>query len=177
MREQLVPAAEAHVIDTNLFIEFERNDAVALLERIATEYEVVFLIPRRVYEELTPENLPYDSPPVDDAIEDRWVRVIDTIDYANPVVSDTMDTVRRYVAVTDNRPEHEIEQADAELGGAAAQLLEQGETQSVAVYTSDRAAFRGIERALTKHGYDGRMKLVVARNFFEEVQARYEFSE
>lgn len=177
MSNRLVPSAEAHVIDTNLFIEFERNDAISLLKRAASEHDVVFLLPQRVYEELTPDNLPYSTPPVETAIEDGWVRVLDALEYANPVVSATMDTVRRYIAVTDDRPEHEIEQADAEVGGAAAQLLERGDAQSVVVYTSDVAAFRGIERALTIHDYDGRTKLVVAHDFFEEVQARYEFAE
>lgn len=170
------PAVDAHVIDTNLFIAFERADAVHLLERAATEFDVVLLLPRRVYAELTPEGTPYSSPPVDAAIEDGWARVIEEIEYANPVISDTMDIVRRYIAAADDRPEHEIEQADAEVGGAAAQLLEKGEAESVAVYTNDKAAFRGIERALAAHGYEHQAHLVNAFDFFEAVRDRYEFS-
>lgn len=147
MTNRLVPTAEAHVVDTNLFIEFERNNAIPLLKRLANEYNIVFLL-GRVYEELTPENLPYRTLPVGTAIEDGWVRVIDALNYANPVVSDTMDTVRRYIAVTDNCPEHEIEQSDAEVGGAAGQLLDQDDAQSVAVYTSDMAAFEELNGRL-----------------------------
>jgi len=66
------PDVDAHVIDTNLFVAFERNDAIDLLERNVSEHEVTVSVPRRVYEELTPESLPYDTPPVDEAIEAGW---------------------------------------------------------------------------------------------------------
>jgi len=91
--DQLFPDADAHVIDTDLFIAFERNGAVNLLERSTSEHNVTLLVPQRVYDELAPENLPYDTPPVDSAIEAGWVRVLDEVDYANPVVSSTMDMV------------------------------------------------------------------------------------
>lgn len=175
MAEPLFPAVDAHVIDTNLFIEFERADAVPLLERAVTDHGVVLLCPSRVYDELTPETALYDVPPVDIAIEAGWVQVLAEIDYTLPVVSATMDMVRRYIAVADDRPEHEIEQADAEVGGATVQLLTQGDAASVAVYTNDRAAFRGIERALTAQGYDQQLELVSAQTVFETVQSRYEF--
>lgn len=50
MSEALVPSTEGHIIDTNLFIVFERNDALELLERVVTERGVEFLIPERVYD-------------------------------------------------------------------------------------------------------------------------------
>lgn len=173
----LVPDVDAHVADTNLFIVFERHGAVSMLERAVTENGVVLLLPQRVYEELTPEGLPYDVPPVDDAIDAGWMQVIEEVDYENPVVSSTMDMVRRYIAVADNRPEHEIEQADAEVGGATAMLLAARRAASVAVYTNDRAAFRGIERALTSHGYGDRVELVNSFDFFEQVRNRYPFGQ
>ena len=101
MTTQLFPDVDAHVIDTNLFVAFERNDAIDLLERNVSEHEVTVSVPRRVYEELTPESLPYDTPPVDEAIEAGWVELLDEVDYANPVVSATMDMVRRYIAAAD----------------------------------------------------------------------------
>jgi predicted nucleic acid-binding protein len=139
---QLFPDVDAHVIDTNLFVAFERNDAIDLLERNVSEHEVTVSVPRRVYEELTPESLPYDTPPVDEAIEAGWVELLDEVDYANPVVSATMDMVRRYIAAADERAAHTVEQADAEVGGATATLLERGTANSVAVYTNDLPAFR-----------------------------------
>ena len=133
------------------------------------------MLPQRVYEELTPEALPYDVPPVDAAIDAGWVQVMGEVEYENPVVSSTMDMVRRYIAVADNRPEHEIEQADAEVGGATAMILATGRAASVAVYTNDRAAFRGIERALTSHGYGDQVELVKSFDFYEQVRNRYPF--
>jgi hypothetical protein len=54
-------------------------------------------------------------------------------------------------------------------------LLERGDADSVAVYTHDLAAFRGIERALTEHGYENRVQLVRAFDFVEAVENRYQF--
>jgi hypothetical protein len=175
MPESLFPPTEAHVIDTNLFIAFERTDSLSLLERAVTGRGIEFLLPERVYDELTPEGLPYETPPIDQAIDDGWVRIIQDIDYSDPVVSNTMDMVRRYIAAADGRSEHDIEQADAVVGGVTATLLVKEQVESVAVYTSDRAAFRGIERALAEHGYNNRVQLVRAFDFFDAVQDRYQF--
>ena len=176
MPELLVPDAESHLIDTNLFIRFERHDTIGLLKRAVTEHGIVLLVPQRVYEELTPESYPYDQPPIDDAIESGWVQVLNEVDYSNPVVSATMDMVRQYISVATDRPEHMVEQADAEVGGAAATLLEDGRTNSVAIYTDDRAAFRGIERALSKHNYENQVQLIKAFDFADTVENRYQFS-
>ena len=172
MSDSLFPAVDAHVIDSNLFIAFERKDAVDLLERAVTENDVVLLVPQRVYRELTPKSLPYDRPPVDAAIDAGWVRVLNGVAYSNPVVSETMDVIRRYIAAADGRPEHEIEQADAAVGGATATLLESGKADSAAVYTNDVAAFRGIERALAVNGYEDRVQLVRAFDFLEDMLTR-----
>jgi len=52
-----------------------------------------------------------------------------------------MDMVRQYISAATDRPEHTIEQADAEVAGAAATLLEQKQTESIAIYTNDLPAF------------------------------------
>jgi len=173
--DSLCPDADAHVVDTNLFVTVERHDTVDLLERTVRAHNIALLLPARVYEELTPANYPYGTPPVDDAIEAGWAEVLDDIDYTNPVVSATMDMVRRYIAAADDRPEHDIEQADAEVGGATAMLLERGSADSVAVYTHDLPAFRGIERALAEHGYEDRVQFVRAFDFVEAIENRYQF--
>jgi len=175
--DALFPDVEAHVIDTNLFVTFERHDTIELLERAVRAHDIVLLLPSRVHEELTPANYPYRTPPVDDAIEAGWVQILEEVDYTNPVVSATMDIVRRYIAAADGRPEHEIEQADAEVGGATAMLLERGDADSVAVYTHDLPAFRGIERALSEHGYEDRVQLVRAFDLVKAVEDQYQFHE
>ena len=176
MSAHLFPSVESHIIDANLFIRFERHDSVDLLERAVTEQNVVLLLPTRVYEELTPDSYPYGSPPIEDAIDAGWVQLLEEVDYSNPVVSATMDMVRQYIAAATDRPEHPIEQADAEVGGAAATLLEQGRTESIAIYTNDVPAFRGIERALSQHDYEDPVQLVKAFDFVKSVENRYEFS-
>lgn len=176
MSAQLFPSVESHIIDANLFIRFERHDTVNLLERAVTERDVVLLLPTRVYDELTPESYPYGTPPIEDAIEVGWVQLLEEVDYSSPVVSATMDMVRQYIAAATDRPEHTIEQADAEVGGAAATLLEQGRTESVAIYTNDLPAFRGIERALSQHGYEDPVQLVKAFDFVKSIENRYQFS-
>jgi hypothetical protein len=93
--DALFPDVEAHVIDTNLFVTFERHDTIELLERAVRAHDIVLLLPSRVHEELTPANYPYRTPPVDDAIEAGWVQILEEVDYTNPVVSATMDIVRR----------------------------------------------------------------------------------
>jgi hypothetical protein len=87
-----------------------------------------------------------------------------------------MDMVRHYISAATERPEHTIEQADAEVGGAAATLLEDGLTNSIAIYTNDRAAFRGIERALSQYGYENHVQLVKAFGFADAVEDKYPFS-
>ena len=175
MSDSLFPDVERHVIDTNLFVTFERHNTIELLERAVTEHGLVLSLPSRVYDELTPAEYPYGTPPIDDAIDAGWVEVLGEVDYTNPVVSGTMDMVRRYIAAADDRPEHDIEQADAEIGGATATLLERGQADSVAVYTHDLPAFRGIERALDEYGYENRVQLVRAFDFVEAVEDRYQF--
>lgn len=177
MASEPFPEADAHVIDASLFILFERKSAVELLERAVQEFDVTLVVPQRIYDELTPADLPYETPPIDDALDAGWVRVSDEIDYANPIVSTTMDLVRRYIAAASDRPQDEIEQADAALGGVTATLLEQGEIETVAVYTRDKAAFRGIERALAEHGYEQRVQLVNAFDCYEVVRERFQFQE
>ena len=167
---------ESHLIDANLFIRFERHNTVNLLERAVTEQNIVLLLPTRVYEELTPESYPYGTPPVEDAIEAGWVQLLEEVNYSNPVVSATMDMVRQYISAATDRPEHTIEQADAEVGGAAATLLEQGRTESIAIYTNDLPAFRGIERALSQHGYEDAVQLIKAFDFVTSIENRYQFS-
>ena len=161
MSAQLFPSAESHIIDSNLFIRFERHDTVDLLERAVTEHGVTLLVPTRVYEELTPGSYPHETPPIEDALEAGWVQLLDAVDYSNPVVSATMDMVRQYISVATGRPEH---------------MIEQGQTESIAIYTNDLSAFRGIERALTQHDYKDSVQLVKAFDFATSVENRYQFS-
>ena len=48
----IIPDTVAHVADTNLFIAFERPESgnFSLLERIAQQHDLTFIIPQRVYD-------------------------------------------------------------------------------------------------------------------------------
>ena len=58
----------------------------------------------------------------------------------------------------------------------AATLLAQGRTESIAIYTNDVPAFRGIERALSQHGYEDPVQIVKAFDIVKSVENRYQFS-
>lgn len=103
---------------------------------------------------------------------ERYRRVrkfAEPLDYTVPLVSRTMDGVKRYIANADDRPEDEIERADAALGGLAAQLLAEGSVTSVYVYTPDIAAGEGIETAFASKGYGDAIAFVNAFRFIEDL--------
>lgn len=179
MSLSIIPDTNVHIADTNLFIAFGRPESgrFELLERIAEEHGLVFTIPQRVYDELTVNENDYtiSQEPIDLALERGWATLAEDLDYANPVVSDTMDIVRRYIAIATERDEDEVEQADASVGGVAAQLLEREEALSITVYTGDIAARRGIEVALTKHGYSDCIRTIDTFDVQNAAVNQYEY--
>jgi rRNA-processing protein FCF1 len=160
----IIPDTVAHVADTNLFIAFGRQESgnFSVLERIAQQHDITFIVPQRVYEELTVDGKEYTTAgsPIDLALDRGWATLASDLDYANPVISDTMDIVRRYIATAAEKSEDTVEKTDTAIGGIAAQFLERGEHTSVTVYTGDIAARRGIEVALAKYGYSDRIRTV-----------------
>lgn len=160
----IIPDTVAHVADTNLFIAFGRSESgnFSTLERIAQQHNLTFIIPQRVYDELTVNRSEYTTADsaIDLALDSGWATLANDLDYTNPTVSDTMDIIRRYIAAAAEESEDTVEKTDTAIGGVAAQLLERGENTSVTVYTGDIAARRGIEVALTKYGYSERVRTV-----------------
>lgn len=164
MPESIIPDTDAHVADTNLFIAFGRTETgnFSILERIAQEHDLTFIIPRRVYDELTINSVEYTTAdlPIDLALDRGWATLANDLDYTHSAVSDTMDIVQRYISTAAEKSEDAVEKTDTAIGGVAAQLLERGESTSVTVYTGDVAARRGIEVALAKYGYSDRIRTV-----------------
>jgi predicted nucleic acid-binding protein len=116
-----------HIADTGFFVALG-NPSKERYQRVRTfarRNDLVFVVPERVYEELTSadssERLTAEPIPVDVAIDEGWVRVADPLEYTNPLVSKTMDDIQRYIASVDDRPEDEIERADPALGALTAQ--------------------------------------------------------
>jgi hypothetical protein len=164
MSLSIIPDTDAHIADTNLFIAFGRPESgnFSTLERIAKSHGLTFIIPQRVYDELSMDKYKYTTAdlPIDLALDRGWATFADDIDYANPLVSDLMDIVQRYIATAAEKRDDTVEKTDTAIGGVAAQLLERDESTSVTVYTGDIVARRGIEVALTKYGFSDRMHIV-----------------
>lgn len=117
MSDLTSPPAEpvAVVADTGLFVACGRqtNNKYVALERFARRNELTFVIPERVYEELTgaPARSTPGQTPIDSAIESGWVEIAAPIDYSNGTVSSVMDSARSRIASLSNRPEDKIEKS------------------------------------------------------------------
>lgn len=158
-----------HIADTGFIVPLGQptNPRYQRVRTFAERNEIVFLIPERVYEELTEPAS--ETATIDIAIEKGWVAVSDPLDYSVPLVSKTMDGVQRYIANADDRPEDEIERADTALGGLAAQVLAEGSASSVYIYTSDIAAGEGVETVLGSQEYNDSVTFVNAFQFIDDL--------
>lgn len=164
--------SERHVADTGLFVALGQptNRRFRTVRRTARREGIRFVVPVRVYEELTADTSA-ETPPIDAAVDDGWVTVAEPLDFSVPVVSRTMDGVQRHVANADNRRPDEVERADAALGALAAQYLATTTTAQVFVYTTDIAAGNAVERVLASEGYGDSVTFVNGFQFVDEVVA------
>ncbi len=160
-----------HVADTGLFVALGRpsNDRYRAVRRFARRNDVTFVLPERVYEELSVDAPEAGTPPVDIAIDEEWATVAEPLDFSRPVVSQVMDGVRRYIANADGRPADEIERADAALATLAAQRLSTGDASEAYVYTTDVAAGEGAETVLAGKGYGDSVTFVNGFRFVEDL--------
>lgn len=162
-----------HVADTGLFVAMggpskERYRAV---RRFARRNDVTFVLPERVYDELTGNEGDVRTPPIDTAIEAGWVSVASPLEFSQPVVSRVMDGVQRYVANADDRPADEVERADAALAALAVQHLSTGTATEVYIYTTDIAAGEGAETILASEGYGDSITFVDGFRFVEDLRS------
>jgi predicted nucleic acid-binding protein len=156
-----------HIADTGFFVALGQpeNPRYQRVRTFARRNEIVFLVPERVYDELT-EPIS-GTATIETAIDEGWAAVGDSLTYSVSLVSNTMDGVQRYIATADDRPEDEIERADAALGGLAAQVLAADPSACVYIYTPDIAAGEGVETVLASHGYGESVTFVNAFEFIE----------
>jgi len=163
----------AWVADTGLFIACGRqhNDKYTALSRFAQRHDRTFVIPHRVHDELggAPKRSTPGETPINTAIDAGWVRVADSLDYANPTVATVMDDVRGYIARASNRNEDTIEKADTALAGVAAQLLDGDEAAYVYLVTTDIHAGEGTIAAVEAAGFDGRIEVVDGFELIDEI--------
>ena len=162
-----------HIADTGLFVAMGQpsNSRYHAVRRFARRNDVTFVLPERVYEELTIDDPDVEAPPVDAAIDEGWATVAAPLEFAEPVVSRVMDGVQRYIANADDRPADEVERADAALAALAAQHLSAGTATDVYIYTTDIAAGEGAETVLGSEGYGDSVTFVNGFRFIEDLLA------
>jgi len=162
-----------HIADTGLFVAMGHpsNNRYKAVRRFARRNDVTYLLPERVYEELTVDDLDVENPPVDTAIDEGWATVVAPLEFSGPVVSRVMDGVQRYIANADDRPADEVERADAALAALAAQHLSAGTATEVYIYTTDIAAGEGAETVLASEGYGDSVTFVNGFRFIEDLVA------
>ena len=162
-----------HIADTGLFVAMGQpsNSRYQAVRRFARRNDITFVLPERVYEELTVDDPDIEAPPVDDAIDEGWATVAAPLEFSEPVVSRVMDGVQRYIANADDRPADEVERADAALAALAAQELIAGTVTEVYIYTTDIAAGEGAETVLASEGYGDSVTFVNGFRFIEDLVA------
>jgi hypothetical protein len=160
-----------HIADTGVFVAIGRpsNHRYRALRTYARRNEIVFVVPRRVYDELTADDSDLATPPIEQVIEEDWATVGEQLDFTNPLVSRVMDGVRRFIASADDRNEDDIEQADAALAALAAQHLDTERATDVYIYTTDIAAGEGAETVFASEGYEDSVTFVNAFELIEDL--------
>ncbi|MEZ3172552.1 hypothetical protein ABNG03_18360 [Halorubrum sp. RMP-47] len=162
-----------HIADTGLFVAMGQpsNSRYQAVRRFARRNDITFVLPERVYEELTVDDPKVGDVPVDIAIDEGWATVAAPLEFSEPVVSRVMDGIQRYIANADDRPADEVERADAALAALAAQHLSAGTTTEVYIYTTDIAAGKGAETVLASEGYGDSVTFVNGFQFIEDLIA------
>lgn len=160
-----------HIADTGLFVAMGQpsNSRYQAVRRFACRNDITFVLPERVYEELTVDDPDVEAPPVDAAIDEGWATVAAPLEFSEPVVSRVMDGVQRYIANADDRPADKVERADAALAALVAQHLSAGTATEVYIYTTDIAAGEGAETVLASEGYGDSVTFVNGFRFIEDL--------
>ena len=162
-----------HIADTGLFVAMGQpsNSRYKAVRRFVRGNDITFVLPERVYEELTVNEPDVEAPPIDTAIDEGWATIAAPLEFSEPVISRVMDGVQRYIANADDRPADEVERADPALAALAAQHLSAGTATEVYIYTTDIAAGEGAETVLASEGYGDSVTFVNGFRFIEDLVA------
>lgn len=160
-----------HIADTGLFAAMGHpsNRRYRVVRAFARQNGITFVLPERVYDELTINDPDIDNPPIDTAIDEGWARVAEPLKYTNALVSRAMDGVQRYIANADDRPADEIERADPALAGVAAQAFVKGRADHAYIYTTDILAGEGAESVFVSEGYGDSVTYVNGFGLIEDL--------
>jgi len=85
------------IADTSLFVAMGQpsNSRSQAVRRFARRNDVTYLLPERVYEELTVDDPDVENPAADTAIDEGWATVAAALEFSEPVVSRVIDGVQR----------------------------------------------------------------------------------
>lgn len=145
------------------------NRRYRVVRAFARRNDITFVLPERVYDELTVNDPDVDTPPIDTAIDEGWAGVAEPLKYTNALVSRAMDGVQRYIANADDRPADEIERADPALTGVATQAFVEGRADHAYIYTTDGLAGEGAESVFASGGYGDSVTYVNGVRFIEDL--------
>ncbi|AWB28675.1 hypothetical protein [Halococcoides cellulosivorans] len=174
MSEPFDPMGEAVVwiADTGLFVACGRqqNAKYTALEQFARRNDLTFVLPQRVYAELTdaPVRSTPGETPIDDAIAAGWVTVAEEPTYTDGTVARVMDDARRSIAQSSNRRDDQIEKADTALAAVAAERLSD-EAEFASVVTTDVDAGEATVTALAANGFQDRVRFKDGFELIEEI--------
>lgn len=147
-------------IDASVLISCGRHDSTRFqaLAREARQRDAVFRISPGVYAEVTGdpalEAYSPDVSPVEQALQEGWLKVTESPTYSNSDVSTVMDQARNFIATASNRPVDSVEKADTEIVGLALETLLDTTAPHVTVVTNDSPLGEAVESLLPKHGFD-----------------------
>jgi hypothetical protein len=147
-------------IDSSVLISCGRRGSTGFqaLAREARRRDTVFRISPQVYAEVTGDSAPdtytSDEPPVEEALQEGWMKVTESPSYSDSDVSNVMDQARNFIASSSNRSEDVVEKADTEIVGLALELLLDGTTDRVTVVTNDIPLGEAAESLIPKYGFD-----------------------
>ena len=163
-----------HIDDTGLFVAMGQpsNSRYEAVLRFTRRNDISFVLPERVYDELTVDDADIEAPPIDAAIDEGWATVAPPLEFSESIVSRAMDGVQRYIANADDRHADEIERADAALPALAAQDLSAGTATEVYIYTTEIVAGEGADTVLASEGYGDSVTFVNGFRFIEDLVTR-----
>lgn len=147
-------------IDSSVLISCGRRESTRFraLAREARQRETVFRIPPQVYAEVTGDSAQEayspSSSPINDALEEGWIKVTESPSYTNTKVSAAMDHARNFIASSSGRSVDTVEKADAVIVGLSLESLLSEPIEKVVVVTNDIPLGNAVESVLPNYGVE-----------------------
>lgn len=146
------------LVDTNVFIGIGNpgSSKYRRFRRVIQQAGVTLLIPSRVEDEIEQGGV---KPALERAQDEGWVRIVSGPTVSHSQATTTQDIVRRAIASkSSDKDEHDVEKADPVFAGLAVEyILDEEQSDKVAVITADRLAQKSIKTAMKSLGYDGQV--------------------